>query len=137
MKPFIQSVFLSLPVSDLTKSIEFYQAIGFKKKMMFPEDSGAWMDLSDTFSVMLITQTKWKEFTPRAIPDAKKTAQFGLSITKENKIAVDNMIENGAKAGGMADPNPVENFDFMYGRSVEDPDGHIVEAKWMDISAMS
>lgn len=94
------------------------------------------MILSETFSVMLITHAKWKEFTTRIIPDAKKTAQFGLTVTKESKSAVDSMVESGARAGGKSDPNPVEDYEFMYGRSVEDPDGHIWEAKWMDISAM-
>ncbi len=35
-----------------------------------------------------------------------------------------------------SDPNPIEDHGFMYGRSMEDPDGHILEAKWMDMSAM-
>lgn len=132
-----QSVFISLPVSDLSKSIVFYKAIGFKQKMEFPNNGGAWMELSDTFSVMLITHAKWKEFTSRAIPDARKTAQFGLSITTQSRDAVTNRIEQGAKAGGKADPNPVEEFDFMFGRSLEDPDGHILEFKWMDASCIA
>ncbi|OQW55036.1 MAG: hypothetical protein A4S09_17040 [Proteobacteria bacterium SG_bin7] len=136
MSQFKQSVFVSLPVSDLSKSIVFYKSIGLTQKMEFPNNEGAWMELSDTFSVMLITHSKWKEFTPRAIPDARKTAQFGLSITTESKETVTNMIEKGTKAGGKADPNPVEEFDFMFGRSLEDPDGHILEFKWMDMSAM-
>lgn len=137
MSEFKQSVFISLPVTDLSKSIAFYRAIGFEQKIIFPENTGAWMDLSDTFSVMLIIHSKWKELTTRIIPDSKKTAQFALIVTKESIAAVDRMIENGANAGGISDPNPVEKFDFMYGRSVEDPDGHILEAKWMDMSTMS
>ncbi|MBL7671830.1 MAG: hypothetical protein JNM39_15185 [Bdellovibrionaceae bacterium] len=127
---------MSLPISDLAKSIAFYRAIGFTQKMLFPDNSGTWMDLSDTFSVMLMTHAKWKEFTRRIIPDAKKTAQFGLSITKENKNEVDTMLENGTKGGGRSDPNPVEDHGFIYGRSIEDPDWHILEFKWMDMQAM-
>ncbi len=36
----------------------------------------------------------------------------------------------------MLDPNPVENHGFIYGRSIEDPDGHIWEFKWMEMAAM-
>ncbi len=136
MKQDQAKVFISIPVMDLSKSILFYQAIGFTQKIQFSDNTGAWMDLSETFSIMLITHNKWKEFTTRVIPDAKNTAQFGLTITKESKVAVDQMVISGAKAGGQSDPNPVEEFDFMYGRSLEDPDGHIIEAKWMDMSAM-
>lgn len=136
MNQYKQTVFVSLPVTDLSKSIAFYRAIGLTQNEQFPDNSGAWMVLSETFSVMLITHAKWKEFTTRIIPDAKKTAQFGLTVTKENRSAVDNMVQDGASAGGRLDPNPVEEYEFMYGRSVEDPDGHILEAKWIDMAAM-
>ena len=130
-------VFVSLPVADLSKSIAFYEAIGFTHNKQFSDQTGACMNLSDTFSVMLITHGKWREFTTRAIPDAKKTAQLALIIMLETKDAVIKAVENGAKAGGVADPNPIEDMGFMYGRSLEDPDGHIVEPKWMDASAMN
>lgn len=132
MTQYKQNIFISLPVTDLAKSIAFYKAIGLTPVENFPNDAGAWMICSETFSVMLITHSKWQEFTARKIPDAKKTAQFGLSITQPSKSVVDSMVEKGAQAGGIADPNPIEEFDFMYGRSVEDPDGHIIEFKWMD-----
>lgn len=123
-------------MSDLSKSIEFYSAIGFAQKVLFPDHAGVCLDLSDSFGVMLITHAKWKEFTTRIIPDAEKTAQFGISVTMESKDAVDRMVGSGAKAGGVSDPKPAEKFDFMYGRSVQDPDGRILEAKWMDMWAM-
>jgi hypothetical protein len=136
MSEFKQSVFISLPVSHLSKSMDFYQSVGFTKKILFPENTGAWLFLTDAFSVVLLPHEKWKEFTDRVIPDAKKSAQFGLSISKESKAAVDKTIDQAVQAGGKADPNPVEEFEFMYGRSVEDPDGHILEFKWMDMSSM-
>ena len=38
-------------------------------------------------------------------------------------------------AGGAADPTPTQDFGFMYGRSFEDPDGHIWEVMFMDMAA--
>jgi len=38
-------------------------------------------------------------------------------------------------AGGTADPSPKEEFSFMYGRSFEDPDGHMWAVNWMDLAA--
>jgi len=136
MSTYKQTIFVSLPVTDLSKSIVFYQAIGFTQNLKFSDEGVAWMGWSETFSVMLISHSKWQLFTERKIPDAKKTAQFALIVSRENKAAVDSMVENGAKAGGKADPNPAEDCGFMYGRSLEDPDGHILEAKWMDMSAI-
>lgn len=31
-----------------------------------------------------------------------------------------------------ADPTPEQDYGVMYGRSFEDPDGHIWEIMWMD-----
>ncbi len=51
------------------------------------------------------------------------------------KAAVDEMIAAGKKSGGKAEPNKIQDLSFMYGRSIEDPDGHIWETVWMDMSA--
>lgn len=34
-----------------------------------------------------------------------------------------------------ADPTPEQDYGVMYGRSFEDPDGHIWEIMWMDPAA--
>lgn len=129
-------VFVSIPVTNLSKSIAFYKAVGFTQNTQFSDETAACMVWSDSFSLMIITHEKWKTFTSRTIPDAKKSAQFGLICMLDSKTAVDQAVVNGAKAGGVADPNPVEDLGFMYGRSLEDPDGHIWEPKWMDMSAI-
>ena len=36
----------------------------------------------------------------------------------------------------MIDPSPVDEYDFMYGRSFEDLDGHLWGVNWMDFEAM-
>jgi predicted lactoylglutathione lyase len=46
------------------------------------------------------------------------------------------MVDKAVGAGGKADPTPVQDFGFMYGRSFEDPDGHIWEVMWMDPGAV-
>jgi hypothetical protein len=45
------------------------------------------------------------------------------------------MVASAAGAGGVADPGPVQEHGFMYGRSFEDPDGHHWEVMWMDLKA--
>ena len=44
-------------------------------------------------------------------------------------------LDRAWSAGGKADPNPKQDYGFMYGRSFEDPDGHIWEVMWMDVAA--
>jgi predicted lactoylglutathione lyase len=44
-------------------------------------------------------------------------------------------MSKAVAAGALGDPNPVQDYGFMYGRSFADPDGHIWELCWMDVEA--
>jgi len=125
-------IFVNLPVADLAKSMAFYEAIGFVNEPRFTDDTAAAMQWSDTIVVMILTHAKWKSFTSKEIPDAKTTAQVALCISIDSRDEVDAITEAAAAAGGVADPNPPQDYGFMYGRSFEDPDGHVWEPMWMD-----
>ena len=127
-----QMIFVNLPVADLDKSKAFYGALGFTNEPKFTNEMAACMVLSDAIYVMLLTHDFWKTFTSKTIPDAKTSAQTLLAISREDRVAVDAIVEKAAANGGRADPNPTQDHGFMYGRSFEDPDGHIWEPNWMD-----
>ena len=59
-----------------------------------------------------------------------------LALSLEGRGAVDAMNIAARANGGTADINPKQDLGFMYNRSLADPDGHIWEAFWMDMSAM-
>lgn len=129
-------IFVNLPVRDLPASTAFYRALGGTLNPQFSgEDSSAIM-LSDTINVMLLTHAHYRQFTQRPIGDARRESQTLLAITVDTKAMVDATVAQGAAAGGRADPNPVQDHGFMYGRSVEDPDGYVWEVFWMDAAAM-
>ncbi len=127
-----QMIFVNLPVNDLARSVAFYEAIGLRKETKFSDDTAAAMKLSDTISVMLLTHDKWRSFTSKAIVDAKTSAQVALCISRDSRADVDAITEAAARAGGSADVSPRQDHGFMYGRSFEDPDGHVWEPMWMD-----
>ncbi|MFN3619469.1 VOC family protein [Sphingorhabdus sp.] len=85
---------------------------------------------------MLLIHDKWRQFTSKEIPDAHTCAQVLLCLSADSKEAVNELVECARSAGGIADPTPVQDHGFMFGRSFEDPDGHIWEVAWMDFSAM-
>lgn len=128
-------IFINLPVTDLSRSIAFYTAVGATQNLNFSDDTAACMVLTDTIHVMLLTHDKWRHFTTREIPDAKKSAQVLLCVSEESKEAVDSAVAKATGAGGAGDPTPLQDYGFMYGRSYEDPDGHIWEVMWMDPAA--
>ena len=132
-----QMIFVNLPVADLDKSKAFYEAVGAVNNPAFTDETAACMVVEEgSIHVMLLTHEKWATFTSKTIPDARTHAQVLLCVSADSRDAVDGQVDKAAKAGGKADPTPTQDFGFMYGRSYEDPDGHIWEVMWMDPTAI-
>ncbi len=133
-----QMIFVNLPVSDLDKSKAFYEAVGAANNPAFTDETAACMVVEEgSIHVMLLTHEKWATFTSKTIPDARTTAQVLLCVSADSREEVDGQVDKAVKAGGKADPTPTQEYgDFMYGRSFEDPDGHIWEVMWMDPTAI-
>ncbi len=128
-------IFVNLPVVDLPRSIAFYESVGARKNPQFSDDTGACMVFSDTIHVMLLTHAKFGQFTSKPISDARKSCEVLIALSAEDRAEVDDLVRRASAAGGTADPTPVQDHGFMYGRSFEDPDGHIWEVFWMDLAA--
>ncbi|MBU3076821.1 VOC family protein [Sphingomonas quercus] len=128
-------IFVNLPVTDLKRSMAFYEAVGAPNNPQFTDDSAACMVFSETIHAMLLTHGKWRQFTDRPIVDAHQGAQVLLCLSEDSKEGVSAIVEKAVAAGGKADPTPEQDYGFMYGRSFEDPDGHIWEVMWMDPNA--
>ena len=131
-----QKIFINLPVSDVKRSTAFYEALGAIKNDRFSNETTSGMVISDTLHVMLLSHERWRDFTAKTIPDAKTSAQVLLCLTMDSPEACDAAVAAAVAAGGTADPTPKQDYGFMYGRSYEDPDGHIWEVAWMDLAAM-
>ncbi len=129
------SIFVSLPVTDLKASMAFYEAIGFRSNPRFSDETAACMVWSEAISFMLLTHAKWRSFTSRPIPP-KGSSEVMLALSCDSRDAVDVISNAAAANGGVADINPIEDHDFMYTRDLADPDGHALGAMWMDMSAM-
>lgn len=130
-------IFVNLPVTDLAKSVAFYEAVGATKNPMFSDDTAACMVFSDTIHAMLLTHDKYKQFTSKKIADTKVTSAVLICLSADSRADVDSIVAKATAAGGGADPTPTQDHGFMYGRSYEDPDGHIWEVMWMDPAGMA
>jgi len=129
-------IFVNFPVSDLERATTFYEAVGARKNEQFCDGTASCMVFSDTIHAMLLTHDKFRQFTPKKIADARASSEVLICISADSREAVDDMIGKAGAAGGTADPSPVQDHGFMYGRSFEDPDGHIWEVMWMDQAAL-
>ncbi len=131
-----QMIFINLPVTDLDRSIAFYEGVGARREPKFSNDQAAMMVVSDTISVMLLTHGFYAGFTGKPIADAHATSQVLLCLSQDSRAEVDDLVERAGQAGGKADVGPKqEKSEVMYGRSFEDPDGHHWEVMWMDPAA--
>ena len=129
-------IFVNLPVTDLPASMKFYEAVGFTNNPMFTNDQAAAMAWSDEIVVMLLRHDFWKTFTSKTIPNAHESAQVLLCLGHDSKEAVEDIVSKAVASGGKADPTPLQDMGFMYGRSFEDPDGHIWENVYMNMAAV-
>lgn len=129
-------IFVNLPVRDLQKSIAFYKAIGCEQNMQFSDENAASMAWSDTIVFMLLTHDFFKTFARKPIADATRQTGSLIALSRDSKADVDAIVEAAQAAGGKGDIRETQDMGFMYGRTFEDPDGHVFEPMWMDPAAV-
>jgi predicted lactoylglutathione lyase len=130
-----QMIFVNLPVADVARATAFYEAIGCTKDPRFSNEQASAMQLSDEIVFMILRHDFFQGFTPKQIADSRTTTEVLICISRESREAVDAIVEKAAAAGGKADIRDKQDYGFMYGRSFEDPDGHIFEPMFMDMDA--
>jgi predicted lactoylglutathione lyase len=128
-------IFVNLPVSDLSRSRQFLEALGAVNDPRFTDETAACMTFSDSIHVMALTHDKFRQFTPRPVADAHSASQVLICLSADSRESVDTAVERAEANGGTADPSPKQDYGVMYGRSIADPDGHIFELMWMDPAA--
>ena len=129
-------IFVNLAVADVERSAAFYEAVGFTRDQRFSRPgTAAAMNWSDTIAFMLLSREHFANFTCKTIIDARSSVETLLCLSRDSRAEVDAIVEAARAAGGKADPCPTQDHGFMYGRSFEDLDGHVIEPMWMDLEA--
>ena len=68
----VTQIFVNLPVRDLKRSVECCSQLGFTFDPQFTDHTATCMIVADDIFVMLLTEEKFKTFTPKQICDATK-----------------------------------------------------------------
>jgi hypothetical protein len=126
---------VNLPVKDLDRSVRFFSALGFAFNPQFTDETATCMIVGENISVMLLTEAKFKTFTPKKICDATRCSEVLICLSCDSRRQVDDMVRNAVAAGGSTYNEP-QDHGFMYGHGFQDPDGHIWELIHMDPAAM-
>lgn len=128
-------IFVNLPVKDLKRSVGFFSKLGYKVNPQFTDETAACLVVTDDIYVMLLTQAKFKEFTPKEICDATKSTEVLVCLSCESREQVNAMVNTAAASGGTTYAQS-KDYGFMYQHGFQDPDGHIWELVHMEPSAI-
>lgn len=128
-------IFVNLPVKALKRSVEFFTRLGYKFNPQFTDESAACMIVSEDIYVMLLTQSKFKEFTPKKICDATKSTEVLVCLSCESRDQVNDVAGKAVAAGGTTYAQS-KDHGFMYQHGFQDLDGHIWDLIHMEPSAI-
>ena len=121
-----RQIFVNLPVKDLDRSVAFFTRLGFAFNPDFTDETATCMIVSDDIFVMLLTEAKFKTFTPKAIADATRSTEVLVCLSCESRAEVDDTVRKAVAAGGTTYSEP-QDHGFMYAHGFQDLDGHIWE----------
>ena len=128
-------IFVNVPTKDLSASMAFFRELGFAFDEKFTDDSCACMVVSDQAYVMLLAESRFADFTPKPIADARACTEAILCVSADSREGVDAFADTALDAGGTQANEPIDH-GFMYGRSFHDLDGHLWEVMWMSPEAV-
>ncbi|TNC65512.1 VOC family protein [Rubellimicrobium roseum] len=127
-----QMIFVNLPSIDIARARAFYAGLGFAFDERFCGPDTLMVSVSDAIHLMILDRERFAGFSPRPVaPEGTVGALVCLSRT--SAAEVDAFVERALAHGGTDNDNTQEMGDFMYGRSVSDPDGNVLEIMWMDV----
>ncbi len=127
----ISAIFVNLPVANLTRSVEFFGALGFEFNPQFTDETSTCMLIGKDMYAMLLEHEKYSSFIDKPIADARQTNEVLVSLACESIDDVKALCDKAFKAGAR---NYKESTDlgFMFAWGFEDLDGHIWELFYMN-----
>ncbi len=127
-------IFVNLTTTDLERSKAFYTALGCEINPLFTDENAACIVWDEQTFFMMLTHGHFSQFTKKQIVDPHTSVQTIIALDRSSRAHVDETVEAGIAAGGNAYRDP-EDYGFMYQRSMEDPDGNILEFTYMEPQA--
>ncbi|KRL33088.1 glyoxalase family protein [Liquorilactobacillus uvarum DSM 19971] len=119
----------------MSRSIKFYDALGFKKNAEFSNKNGTAMMWTENIWIMLLTHSFYSQFLKgQTIADTQKSNGSITSFNLESITAVKKFAQTAKINGGtfyhveLGIPE-----DQMYELEVKDPDGNLLSVSWMSM----
>ena len=130
-----KQIFVNLPVKDLDRSIEFFGKLGYTFDPRFTDENATCMRIAEDIYAMLLVEDYFQTFTDRKIVDAHQGVEAIIALSCDSRDEVDDHVRRAREAGGTI-PREPQDHGFMYQHGFQDPDGHLWEVFYMDMSAV-
>lgn len=127
-------IFINLPVKDLAASRRFFAELGFAFNQDFTDENMECVIIGADIYVMLLVEPYFQTFTKKDVADAAETAEMINALGVDSRQRVDELVDRALAAGGRQADAP-RDLGFLYGRSFEDPDGHLWDVIYVDLTA--
>lgn len=118
-----RNLYVTLPVKDLERSVDFFAALGFSFNPDFTSESGAALVINDNTSVMLVAESFFSTLSKVPITDPRKATEALFSLSQDSREDVDALVRK-ALAAGATEGHAPEDLGFMYSWAFVDLDGH-------------
>ena len=129
-----RKLFVNIPVSDLQRSIRFFESLGFVFNQQFTDASATCMLVGEDAYFMLLDKERFASFARRPVGDSRTETNALFAISVDSRDEVHATLEKALAAGATEAAEP-QDHGFMFVRSFHDLDGHHWEVFWMDPSA--
>jgi uncharacterized protein len=128
-------IFVNLPVRDLAAARTFWNGLGYATKPEFSDERATNIVIDENIWLMLLDRSRFAEFTTGPVADPREATGVLVALSADSREDVDALVDKALATGASA-WLPTQDQGFMYGRSFQDPEGHVVEVMWMDVSAV-
>src|SRR5215203_2404763 len=93
-----RKLFVNIPVSDLQRSIDFFEALGFTFNTQFTDATATAMLVGEDAYFMLLTPGKFASFSkrPPADPQQQTAAMYAFSVGGRGEV--DELVERALEA---------------------------------------
>lgn len=118
----VNQIYVNLPVKDIPKTKEFWMNLGFAVNEEISDERAVSILMSDTISVMFLTEDFFETFSERPVPKGD-TTQVLVALGLESREEVDRMV-NAAVANGATQHEDPQDHGWMYQNSFWDINGH-------------
>ena len=90
-------IFVNLPVSDLSSSVDFFTELGFAFDDQFTGDHASCMIIGENIFAMLLPEKFFKKFIPgKEIADSTKSAEVVVALSVDCRKDVDRTISKAS-----------------------------------------